>query len=261
MIIDNSRIVTENNKIIENLGVYAVRGLRFWHDASTIALNDGDKIPNVIEKSGSGFNFVQGEVKRQPVFRENRINGLPSMSFELNTSDYPLGSQGTLFGSRNGSQSFFNGRVIEFFWVGKYGTLLSNSSLFLHIRSASANNTIIFRILPTNRFSLTSVDSLGNTVITTLSTTLNPNQWYIFYGLVDLSGTFNRTLSVEGVGSTSVTSSNSFVFSTAHNFRLSGSGNTSDVEVAESIITSNTAPMSSNDKSIIINYFKTKYGL
>jgi len=260
MILENNRIILDNNSIIENLGVYAVPGLILWHDASQLNIPNGTLISEISEKSGTGFNFIQSDVQRRPLNRTNVINGFGAASLELNTVDFPVGNQGTILGSRTGSQNFFNGRVVEVFWVGRFLTPPSGVSLFYHFRSP-VNPVVTIRILPSNRLSLSATDNSGNTLITTLTNTLVSNQWYIFSTLFDFTGTFNRTLTVEGVGSISDSSVNSFTFTSSHNFRLGGSANTNTVQFAEGVIASNTAPLSLDNKNIIINYLKTKYNI
>lgn len=261
MITENNRIIRENGKIVQGLGVYQVSGLLFWHDASQLPLADNTPMSSIAEKAGSGFNFVQSDSRRRPVYRTNQINGYGSTSFIYNTVDFAVGNQGTLFGSKTGSQNFFNGRVVEFFWVGRFDALPTTLGQFFHIRANSGVPVVTMRILTTGRFSLNATDDASAIITTTLTNVLNPNQWYLFYVLVDFSGTFNRTVTVDGVGTTSATSSNSFTFTNGHNFRLGGSSNTAVVDVPESIITSNTAPLSANDRGIITGYLKSKYNI
>lgn len=69
----------------------SLAGLRVWYKADALpGLNDGDRVPSLIDSSGSGNDTDVPAVVNQAILRTNRLNGLPVIEFDPDGGGYIL---------------------------------------------------------------------------------------------------------------------------------------------------------------------------
>ena len=252
MILENSNILLENNTIIEPLGILSIPGIIIWWDANTFNQPDGTRIPNVIDRAGSGFNLLQGDITRQPRIKTNAINSNNAIEFDV------FSGNPTLMATRQGLNNFFNGKIVEVFTVFKFVTTPSNNQIW-HFRS-STNPVLRLNTNGASRLQLFTSSDSGNTTTNTITTTLTNNQFYIAYIRVDLTSGITTTLEIDNIGSNTVSDVNTYTFSN-HTFRLSASNNPVVNEIGETILFSNNTSLLSSEKLSVITSLKSKYNL
>lgn len=86
--------------------VYGGSTLRLWLRADSLALADGTDIANWNDESGTGNHMAQATAGQRPLFRTNRLNGLPVASFTDAANSTMSGPANGFTGTTN-SGSFF----------------------------------------------------------------------------------------------------------------------------------------------------------
>jgi hypothetical protein len=59
-----------------------ISGCQLWLQAETLALADGTAVTSWPDSSGQDHEVVQAEVENAPVYRSNRLNGRPTLTFD-----------------------------------------------------------------------------------------------------------------------------------------------------------------------------------
>ena len=107
--------------------VYGGSTLRLWLRADSLALADGTDIANWNDESGTGNHMAQATAGQRPIFRMNRVNGLPVASF----SD---AANSTMTGLASGFAQPSNGSFFAVF------ALTANTSARVLMHFAGAGN-------------------------------------------------------------------------------------------------------------------------
>jgi hypothetical protein len=253
MIVQNTHLVTENNSLIENLGILSIPGIIIWWDANSFSRPNGTRIDNLIDRAGSGFNLQQPLSTRQPRIKTNALAGNNTIEFDI------PGATSTLLASRAGLSSIINNRIIEIFQVSQVKNTPSN---FLYWHFRAVNNPLIRANQTTaNRLLLGATNATGGTTTINVPVNLNNNQFYIFYSKFDFSfGGVEMTAEVIDNGTATGTQSGDFTFD-RHTFRVGAGNNAVAMEQGEIILFSNTEALTSANKLSVINYLKDKYNI
>ena len=253
MIFENNRLITENISFIENIGILSIPRIILWWDANSFAQPDGTRIENLIDRAGSGFNLQQFMINRQPRIKTNGLNGNRTIVFDVS-------STGTLLSSKAGLSSIVNNRIIEIFQVSQIKNTPS-TFLYWHFRAMNNPSLIITNQTTANEFLIGVTNDFGQTSTLTVPTSLNNNQFYIFYSRFDFTSTdVDMFAEVVGIDSISGTGTGSFTFN-VHTFRVGSENNPVEMEQAEIIVFSNTQQLSNTNKLSVINYLQNKYNI
>lgn len=171
-----------------------IDGLQVWFKANALSLSDTDPVATWADSSGNARNGTQATGGKQPTYKANQVNGLPSVLFDqvndqlatasvshgIGTGDFTffcvsrLANTAPNYRAVAGNDAFspafyYHGTKPNLYWGSDhiYSTVLANSTwyLFVFVRSGSDINLW--------------VNGIQDATTATISTSMSDAAWII----------------------------------------------------------------------------------